>query len=125
MNSNKLNNTVAIIGGGPAGLSAAIYSARANLSPIVYAGSPPGGQLMITSEVENYPGYAQILGPNLINVFRKQAEKFNTVIINENITSVDFIKYPFTLTYSDKKVTAKTVIITTGAKALWLNIESE
>ena len=124
MNSN-INNTVTIIGGGPAGLSAAIYSARANLSPVVYAGSPPGGQLMITSEVENYPGYSQILGPNLIEVFRKQAQKFNTEIINENITSVDFKKYPFTLTYSDKKINTNTVIITTGAKALWLNIESE
>ena len=118
-------HSVVIIGGGPAGLSAAIYGARANLSPVVYAGSPPGGQLMITSEVENYPGYPQILGPNLIDVFRKQAEKFNTEIINENITSVDFTKYPFLLTYSDKKFTAKTVIIATGAKALWLNIVSE
>ncbi len=118
-------HNVAIIGGGPAGLSAAIYAARANLSPTVYAGSPPGGQLMITSEVENYPGYPQILGPSLIEVFRKQAEKFSTKIINENITSVDFTKYPFILGYSDKLVTAKTVIIATGAKALWLNIESE
>src|SRR3989344_9337187 len=118
-------HSVVIIGGGPAGLSAAIYGARDNLSPVVYAGSPPGGQLMITSEVENYPGYPQILGPNLIDVFRKQAEKFNTEIINENITSVDFTKYPFLLTYSDKKFTAKTVIIATGAKALWLNIVSE
>src|SRR3990167_10940419 len=118
-------HSVVIIGGGPAGLSAAIYGARANLSPVVYAGSPPGGQLMITSEVENYPGYPQILGPNLIDVFRKQAEKFNTEIINENITSVDFTKYPFVLTYSDKKFTAKTVIVATGAKALWLNIVSE
>jgi len=101
MNST-IQNTVAIIGGGPAGLSAAIYAARANLSPTVYAGSPPGGQLMITSEVENYPGYPQILGPNLIDVFRKQAKKFNTQIINENITSVDFTKYPFILGYSDK-----------------------
>ena len=118
-------HSIVIIGGGPSGLSAAIYAARANLSPVVYAGSPPGGQLMITSEVENYPGYPQILGPNLIDVFRKQAEKFNTEIFNENITSVDLTKYPFILTYSDKKIAAKTVIVATGAKALWLNLQSE
>ena len=116
---------IIIIGGGPAGLSAAIYTSRADLAPVLYAGSPPGGQLMLTSEVENYPGYPNILGPNLIDIFRKQAEKFDTKIIDENISSVDFTKNPFTLNYSDKTVTANSVIIATGAKALWLNLPSE
>ena len=122
---NSQSNKVAIIGGGPAGLSAAIYTSRADLAPVLYAGSPPGGQLMLTSEVENYPGYPNILGPNLIDIFRKQAEKFDTKIIDENISSVDFTKNPFTLNYSDKTVTANSVIIATGAKALWLNLPSE
>src|SRR3990167_9873553 len=93
---NSQSNKVAIIGGGPAGLSAAIYTSRADLAPVLYAGSPPGGQLMLTSEVENYPGYPNILGPNLIDIFRKQSEKFDTKIMDENISSVDFTKNPFT-----------------------------
>ncbi len=114
-----------IIGGGPAGLSAAVYAARANLEPVVFAGSPPGGQLMLTSDVENFPGYAAIMGPELVETLRKQAQKFGTEIINENILSLDFSKRPFTLNYSDKSISAQVVIIATGAQALWLGLESE
>ncbi len=116
---------VAIIGGGPSGLSAAVYNARANMQPMVFAGSPPGGQLMLTTEVENFPGYEAIMGPELVETLRKQAQRFGTEIVNENIKSVDFSKKPFTLTYSDKEVKAYSVIIATGAQALWLGLESE
>jgi len=116
---------VAIIGGGPAGLSAAIYNSRANLNPLLFAGSPPGGQLMLTSEVENFPGYSHIMGPELVETFRKQALSYGTEILNENVTSVDFSKRPFELGYGKTKVFAKSVIIATGAQALWLGIESE
>ncbi len=116
---------VVIIGGGPAGLSAGIYTARANLEPVVFAGSPPGGQLMLTTDVENFPGYSAIMGPELVETLRKQAQNFGTEIINENIKSVDFSKRPFTLTYSDKTIKTESVIIATGAQALWLGLESE
>ena len=117
---------VIIIGGGPAGLSAAIYLARANLNPLVFAGSPPGGQLTLTSEVENYPGFESILGPELIEKMRNQAKKFGTRIIDENVLKVDFsdpIKTVFVRRQS--LIKTKSVIIATGAKALWLNIPSE
>jgi thioredoxin reductase (NADPH) len=116
---------MAIIGGGPAGLSASVYSARADLKPTVFAGSPPGGQLMLTSDVENFPGYPSIMGPELVETLRKQTQKFGTVIINENIKSLDFSKRPFVLNYSDKSIVAETVVIATGAQALWLGIDSE
>ncbi len=127
---------VIIIGGGPAGLSAAIYLARANLKPLVFAGSPPGGQLTLTSEVENYPGFESILGSELIEKMRNQAKKFGTRIIDENITEINFTKKPF-IVGNDPRVVPKTgghggpplqansVIIATGAKALWLNLPSE
>ena len=86
---------VVVIGGGPAGLSAAIYLARAGLSPLVFAGSPPGGQLTLTSEVENFPGYDSILGPELIDKMRKQAQRFGAKIVDENVFEVDFSKRPF------------------------------
>lgn len=116
---------VSIIGGGPAGLSAAVYIARAGMRPIVFAGSPPGGQLMLTSEVENFPGYQAIMGPELVETLRKQAEYFGTQIVNENITSINFSKRPFILGYSNKTIQTQTVIIATGAQALWLGLESE
>ena len=86
---------VIIIGGGPAGLSAAIYLARADLKPLVFAGSPPGGQLILTSEVENYPGFESILGSELIEKMRDQAKKFGARIVDENVKTVDFTKKPF------------------------------
>ncbi|OGK62857.1 hypothetical protein A2334_01670 [Candidatus Roizmanbacteria bacterium RIFOXYB2_FULL_38_10] len=112
---------VVIIGGGAAGLSAGIYLGRAGLAPIIYAGSPPGGQLVLTSEVENYPGHENILGSELIDKMRKQAVKFGAHIIDENVQLVKFDQ-------SDKLVQAiktKSVIIATGAKALWLGLASE
>ena len=92
---------VIIIGGGPAGLSAAIYLSRAGLSPLVFAGSPPGGQLTLTSEVENFPGHDSILGPELIEKMRKQAQKFGARIVDENVFSVDFSKKPFKIFVSE------------------------
>ena len=120
-----------IIGGGMAGLSAAIYLARANLKPLVFAGSPPGGQLTLTSEVENYPGFESILGSELIEKMRNQAKKFGARIVDENVIKVDFTKASektsavFPLRSSTAEVKAKSIIIATGAKALWLNLPSE
>jgi len=112
---------VIIIGGGMAGLSSAIYLARAGLRPLLFAGSPPGGQLILTSEVENYPGYESILGAELVSKIRAQAIKLGTRIIDENVKTVE-------LAESVKlvgSVKTKSVIIATGAKALWLNLPSE
>ncbi|MCL4375067.1 FAD-dependent oxidoreductase, partial [Patescibacteria group bacterium] len=127
-------NNVIIIGGGPAGLAAAIYLARANLKPLVFAGSPPGGQLTLTSEVENYPGFESILGAELIQKMRDQAVKLGARVIDENINTIDLSKLPFTVGYglsvpdqAGKKAPRQTkaVIIATGAKALWLNVPGE
>ncbi|PIY68613.1 thioredoxin-disulfide reductase [Candidatus Roizmanbacteria bacterium CG_4_10_14_0_8_um_filter_39_9] len=117
----KTTQNVVIIGGGPAGLSAAIYLARAGLSPLLFAGSPPGGQLVLTSEVENFPGHESILGSVLIDKMRAQAIKFGTTIIDENVQSVKFGK----LVQLVQLVKTKAVLIATGAKALWLGLESE
>lgn len=118
---------VVILGTGPAGLTSAIYAARANLNPLVIAGEQPGGQLTITSDVENYPGFAEpVMGPALMDAFRKQAERFGTRFLDGWVTSVDFSKRPFTLTLSDnQKILTKTVIIATGASAKWLGLASE
>ena len=118
-------HNVIIIGGGPSGLSAAIYVARAGLNPLVFAGSPPGGQLMLTTEVENFPGYQEIMGPELVQTLRKQAEHFNTMIRDENVTSVDFNVKPFVIHTSKQEYRSRAVIIATGAQALWLGLESE
>ncbi len=118
---------VIIIGGGPAGLAAAIYNARAGLKPLVIAGSPPGGQLTLTSEVENYPGYESILGPELIMKMRKHAEKFGVRFIDKNVIKIDTnLSNGTHKTYwTDGNSESRAIIITTGAKALWLNLPSE
>jgi thioredoxin reductase (NADPH) len=117
---------VIIIGSGPAGLTAAIYAARANLRPLVLAGGLYGGQLMLTTEVENYPGFPEgIMGPDLMIKFREQAERFGAKIVNVDVTSVDFTKQPLVVRTSDEEYQAKTVIVATGASARWLDIPGE
>ena len=116
-----------IIGSGPAGYTAAIYAARANLSPVLYTGKDPGGQLMITTDVENYPGYPDgIMGPQMMEDFRKQAARFGTEIHYKLIDKVDFTG-PVHKVWTDEggEIHAHTVIISTGASAKWLGIESE
>jgi thioredoxin reductase (NADPH) len=117
---------VIIIGGGPAGYTAALYAARANLRPLVIEGFQWGGQLMITSDVENYPGYADgVLGPEMMADFRRQAERFGTDFITDDVTRVDFSERPFGVWVGDDEYRAETVIVATGATARWLGIESE
>jgi len=115
-----------IIGAGPAGLTAAIYAARANLEPLVYAGYLAGGQLMITTEVENYPGFAEgVTGPELMSRFRQQAERFGARIHDIDVDSVRFDERPFSLIAGEERVTAACVIIATGASARWLEVPGE
>jgi thioredoxin reductase (NADPH) len=115
-----------IIGSGPAGLTAAIYAARGNLAPIVFAGHMYGGQLMFTTEVENFPGFPDgIMGPDLMEHFRVQAERFGSIIHNVDVTDVDFAVRPFAVRSSEHEYTADSVIIATGASARWLNIPGE
>jgi thioredoxin reductase (NADPH) len=117
---------VAIIGSGPAGLTAAIYAARANLEPIVIAGNVPMGQLMITSDVENYPGFPEgIQGPELMQKFREQAERFGATLIEKDATRVDFGERPFRIWVGEQLYRADAVIVATGASALWLGLSSE
>jgi thioredoxin reductase (NADPH) len=118
---------VLIIGSGPAGYTAAIYASRAGLNPVLYTGGQPGGQLTITTDVENYPGYPQgIQGPEMMEDFRKQAERFGTKVRYGVVTSVDFDSTPHKVIVDDQvEVHAETVIISTGASAKWLGIESE
>lgn len=116
-----------IIGAGPAGYTAAIYAARAGLTPVMYQGPQPGGQLTITNEVENYPGYPLgIKGPDMMIDFQKQAERFGTSVRYGIATSVDFTSYPHKVIIDDNhEVTAHAVIVATGASARWLGLESE
>ena len=118
---------VLIIGSGPAGYTAAIYASRAGLNPVLYTGGQPGGQLTITTDVENYPGYPEgVQGPEMMEDFRKQAERFGTQVRYGVITSVDFNLFPRKVIVDDQhEVHAETVIISTGASAKWLGLESE
>jgi thioredoxin reductase (NADPH) len=128
-----LNREVVIIGSGPAGLTAAIYSARANLKPLLIDApadaekqTAPGGQLMITTDVENYPGFSEgIQGPDLMIEFRKQAERFGTEFLEQWITEVDLSERPFLLVTPEYEINAQTLIIATGASAKWLGIPGE
>jgi thioredoxin reductase (NADPH) len=117
---------VIIIGGGPAGYTAALYTARANLRPLVIEGFNWGGQLMITSDVENYPGYADgILGPAMMADFRRQAERFGAEFVTDDVTRVDLSEHPFRVYVGDEEQRADAVIVATGASARQLGIESE
>ncbi len=118
---------VLILGSGPAGLTAAIYAARANLEPIIVAGMQPGGQMTITTDVENYPGFPDVIqGPWLMDQMQKQAEHVGAKVMHDLIVKIDLSKRPFTLTGDSGDVyTADTVIVTTGASARWLGLESE
>src|SRR5580692_8664888 len=123
---SRNHSSVAIIGSGPAGLTAAVYAARANLAPVVFAGGLYGGQLMLTTEVENYPGFPQgIMGPELMENFRLQAERFGAVLHFVDVTKVDFLQTPFRLWTDDDEYSADTVIIATGASARWLDVPHE
>src|SRR5688500_18519190 len=117
---------VVIVGSGPAGLTAAIYAARANLNPIVIGGYIPGGQLMITSDVENYPGFPEgIQGPELMQKFREQAERFGSKMVEKDATKVDFSERPFRIWVNEDEYRADSVIVATGASALWLGLQTE
>src|SRR4029453_1674031 len=117
---------VLIIGSGPAGVTAAIYAERANHEPIVLAGSAPGGQLMITSDVENYPGFPLgIQGPELMAAFREQAQRFGSPIVDVDIDRVDFSERPFRVWARGVEYKGEAVIVATGASALWLGLDSE
>jgi thioredoxin reductase (NADPH) len=127
MNSEVEKVKVLIIGSGPAGYTAAIYASRAGLNPVLYTGPQPGGQLTITNDVENYPGYPDgIVGPTMMEDFKRQAERFGTQVRYGMITNVDFSSKPHVVLVDDQKtIKADTVIISTGAAAKWLGIESE
>jgi len=122
---NEIRNTI-IIGGGPAGYTAALYGARADLNPLVIEGFNWGGQLMITSDVENYPGYpAGIMGPEMMREFRLQAERFGAEYVTDDVTRVDFSEWPFRIWVEDDEYRARTVIVATGATARQIGLESE
>ncbi len=125
VSSNDVREVI-VIGGGPAGYTAALYAARANLNPLVIEGFAWGGQLMITSDVENYPGYPTgILGPEMMQDFRKQAERFGTEFITDDVTRVDFSERPFGVWVGDTEYRAEAIIVATGANARQLGLESE
>jgi thioredoxin reductase (NADPH) len=126
MSENKKIENVVIIGSGPAGYTAALYTARANLSPVVIEGYQSGGLLMLTSDVENFPGFPEgIEGPELMGKFRKQAERFGTRFIQKNATKVDFSSHPLKVFIENEVIEAHSVILSTGAATKWMGIESE
>src|SRR5688572_25632570 len=116
-----------ILGSGPAGYTAAIYAARANLAPVLLAGSQPGGQLTITTDVENYPGFPKgVMGPEMMEMFKEQAARFGTEVLHETGTAVDLKQRPFTVTTeAGKTYRAQTLIVSTGASALYLGLPNE
>ncbi len=121
-----VDTNLVIVGSGPAGLTAAIYAARANLEPVVLAGSAPGGQLMLTSDVENYPGFVDgVQGPDLMASMRAQAERFGARLFDVDIDRVDFSERPFRIWARGTEYRAQAVIVATGASALWLGLDSE
>jgi thioredoxin reductase (NADPH) len=124
--SENNHHKVIIIGSGPAGLTAALYTARANLRPLVFEGNQPGGQLTITTEVENYPGFPEgVMGPEMMDLFRKQAQKFGAECFFKEVTEVDFSKRPFRIVADNETYLANSVIVATGASAKLLNLPSE
>ena len=125
MTENGVRDLI-IIGGGPAGYTAALYAARANLEPLVIEGFQWGGQLMITSDVENYPGYAEgVLGPEMMKDFRRQAGRFGAEFVSDDVTRVDFSEQPFRVWVGDEEYRSEAVIVSTGANARQLGLESE
>jgi thioredoxin reductase (NADPH) len=124
---NDLNvRELIIVGGGPAGYTAALYAARADLEPLVIEGFQWGGQLMITSDVENYPGYADgVMGPSMMADFRRQAERFGAEFVTDDVTRVDFSEQPLRVFVGDDEYTARSVIVATGASARFLGLPSE
>ena len=133
MSENEKTRRVIVIGSGPAGYTAAIYAARAELSPLVIAGSGsdpkigiPGGQLMLTTDVENYPGFPEgVTGPEMMELFRKQAERFGAEIVYADVVEVDVSERPFRVETAKESYQAEALIIATGAAAKWLGLESE
>lgn len=125
-NPDTIHRRIIILGSGCAGLTAALYNARADLSPMVIDGPQPGGQLTITSDVENYPGFPEgIMGPELMDRMRQQAVRFGTEIVNDWVESVDLSKRPFSLKSATSSYTCDALIVSTGASAKWLDIDSE
>jgi thioredoxin reductase (NADPH) len=130
--STRTVHDVIIVGSGPAGLTAAIYTARANLAPLMIEGEPsstsdqPGGQLMLTTEVENFPGFPDgVMGPDLMNSMREQAQRFGTTIVTDKATAIDFSSRPFTITTREATYSANSVIVSTGAQSLMLGLKAE